>query len=381
MVSGIGRRASTLVRPTPNGEGSRPLEPVPPPPVYHIENKLLQSSPFATGFMGAVGVMVAIGLASAVLQVQQVLILVVMSLFLSLGLNPAVEALIRRRVHRGIAVAIVAVVLLGVLGLGISSLVPILNEQISLLIANAPLLLENLRDHPTIADLDARYGVIGRVSELLTSQDLFSNLFGGLWGAGRIVANVVFSTIVTVVLTLYFLASLPAIKTWIYKLAPASRRDRARYLADEIMRGVGGYLTGMFVVVSVAAVCAFIFMNFAGLGTYSIALAFITAMFCFIPLVGSTLAMVVVALVGFGVSPTTGIATIIYFLCYQQFDAYVVYPNVMKRTVKLPGALVVLSAIIGGMLLGVIGALIAIPTAAALLLLHREVLQPYLDSH
>ena len=135
-----------------------------------------------------------------------------------------------------------------------------------------------------------------------------------------------------------------------------------------------------FVIVSVASVCAFIFMNFAGLGSYSLALAFVVALFCFIPLVGSSLAMVSVALVGFAIDPTIGIATIIYFLIYQQFDAYVLYPNVMKRTVKVPGALVVLSAIIGGMLFGVIGAVIAIPTTAAVLLLYGEMVRPALDA-
>ena len=194
------------------------------------------------------------------------------------------------------------------------------------------------------------------------------------------VANLIFSVIMTLVLTIYFLASLPAIKEVIYKLAPASRRARSRYLADEIFRGVSGYITGMFMIVAVASGCSFIFMNIIGLGAYSLALSFIVALFCFIPLVGSSLAMLAVALVGFATSPTIGVATIIYFLIYQQFDAYILYPTVMKRTVKVPGALVVLSALIGGILLGVIGALIAIPTTAALLLLYREVLQPHLDA-
>jgi len=182
------------------------------------------------------------------------------------------------------------------------------------------------------------------------------------------------------VLTIYFMASLPTIKETIYALAPASRRARARYLADEIFRGVSGYITGMFVIVTVASVCAFVFMNIAGLGAYSLALGFVVAMFCFIPLVGSSLAMITVALVGFAVNPPIGVATIIYFLIYQQFDAYLLYPTVMKRTVKVPGALVVLCAIIGGMLFGVIGAVIAIPTTAAVLLLYREIVQPALDA-
>ena len=195
-----------------------------------------------------------------------------------------------------------------------------------------------------------------------------------------LVANLIFSVIITLVLTIYFLASLPAIKQVIYRLAPASRRARSQYLADEIFRGVSGYITGMFMIVTIASGCSLIFMNIIGLRDYSLALAFMVALFCFIPVVGSSMAMITVALVGFATSPSIGIATIIYFLIYQQIDAYLLYPTIMKRTVKVPGALVVLSALIGGILLGIIGALIAIPTAAALLLLYREVLQPHLDA-
>lgn len=351
-----------------------------PPVVVSGESRLLRSSPFALGFWGAIGVLVAAALFAAVGQVSNILILVVMSLFLALGLSPAVEFLARRRVPRGLAVMVVTLTLLGIIGLGITALVPIFSSQIQDLAKSLPTAIDNLNNNPQIAAWDEQYQILGRLEEFLVSGELIQNLFGGIWGAGRILANVVFSLIMTLVLTIYFLASLPSIKETIYRLAPASRRARARYLADEIFRGISGYITGMFLIVSVASGCAFIYMNFAGLGQYSLALAFITALFCFIPLVGSSLAMIVVALVGFAVNPTIGIVTIIYFLIYQQFDAYVLYPNVMKRTVKVPGALVVLSAIIGGALLGVIGALIAIPTAAAVLLLYREVVIPHLDA-
>lgn len=375
-VFGDARRgAQTLLTPIP----SEPLTPVPPTAVSS-ESKLLKYSPFAMGFFGAIGVLVALGLAAAVVQVQSILILVVMALFLALGLSPAVDFLARRRVPRGLAVFVVTIAALGVIALGFTALVPILTEQAQSLARNLPGLIDNLRQNPQIAEWDREFGILDRVRDFLTSGTLLQNLFGGIWGAGRILANVVFSLIMTLVLTIYFLASLPAIKEIIYRLAPASRRPRARYLADEIFNGVSGYITGMFLIVTVASVCAFIFMNIAGLGAYSLALAFVVALFCFIPIIGSSLAMIAVAIVGFATSPTLGIVTIIYFLIYQQFDAYVLYPNVLKRTVKVPAALVILSAIIGGTLLGIIGAVIAIPTTAALLLLYREVVQPHLDA-
>ncbi|RMB59029.1 AI-2E family transporter [Tessaracoccus antarcticus] len=375
-VFGDARRgAQTLLTPVP----IEPIAPVPPTAVSS-ESKLLKHSPFAMGFYGAIGVLVALGLASAVMQVQSILILVVLGLFLALGLSPVVDFLARRRVPRGLAVFIVTVSAIGIIALGFTALVPILTEQAQSLVRNLPALLDNLRQNRQIADWDQEFKIIDRVRSFLTSGTLLQNLFGGIWGAGRILANVVFSVIMTLVLTIYFLASLPSIKEIIYHLAPASRRPRARYLADEIFSGVSGYITGMFFIVTVASVASFIYMNIAGLGQYSLALAFVVALFCFIPIIGSSLAMVAVAIVAFATSPTLGIVTIIYFLVYQQFDAYVLYPNILKRTVKVPGVLVILSAIIGGALLGIIGAVIAIPTAAAILLLYREVVQPHLDA-
>lgn len=371
----MAQSARTLLTPTPEPV----IVPVPPAAVDPRERSPWPS-PFLFGFMGALGVLMAVALAQAIITVQSVLILVVMALFLALGLSPAVEFLTRRRMPRPFAVTVVTIGLLAVIALGVTALVPVLTEQTAALTRNLPQLLQNLAQHPQIAAWEEEYNITQTVTDFFASGALINNLFGGLWGAGRLVANLVFSVIVTLVLTVYFLASLPTIKETLYAFAPRSRRARTRYLADEIFRGVSGYITGMFVIVSVASVCAFVFMNIAGLGSYSLALAFVVALFCFIPLIGSSLAMASVAVVAFAVNPTIGIATIIYFLIYQQFDAYVLYPTVLKRTVKVPGALVVLSAIVGGMLFGVIGAVIAIPTTAALLLLYREIVQPALDA-
>ena len=369
------RGARQLLTPAPEER----MPPV-PPVIVHNESKLLNYSPFSIGFFGALGVLAAIGLTVALKQVQHILILVGLSLFLALGLNPAVELFTRRRVTRPLAVVGVTMAVAGILVAGVTSLVPLFTTQVQSLLFRIPHWLTLLASNERVARWEAEYNIIDNARRYIVSGDLVQNLFGGIWGAGMLVANLIFSVIITLVLTIYFLASLPAIKQVIYRLAPASRRARSQYLADEIFRGVSGYITGMFMIVTIASGCSLIFMNIIGLRDYSLALAFMVALFCFIPVVGSSMAMITVALVGFATSPSIGIATIIYFLIYQQIDAYLLYPTIMKRTVKVPGALVVLSALIGGILLGIIGALIAIPTAAALLLLYREVLQPHLDA-
>ena len=348
-------------------------------PVPGRNASLLDRSPFQIGFLLALGAMTAYGLIQAIVSLQSVIILVVLSLFLALGLNPLVEWLHVRGVSRGLAVTVVALAVLSVIGLGVWAVLPVVTQQVNNLILNAPAYLQALRENPQIAEVDQQFDVINKATAFLTSGSWLEAMFGGLLGASRALANIVFSLIITLVLTLYCLASLPAIKNTIYQLAPASRRPRVRYLANEMFRRIGGYVTGMFVVVTCSATAAFVFVNIVGLGQYSLALAVVVAGFAFIPLVGSTASMVIVSIVAFANSPTTGLITLAFFLIYQQIDTYLIQPRMFQRSVSVPGVLVVLAALSGGFLLGIVGALLAIPTAASLLLLYREVVVPHLD--
>lgn len=344
-----------------------------------VAEPLLSRSPFRLGFFAAMGWLVAVGLIDQLVKLSGIIILVALSLFLALGLNPLVEFLIRHRVRRGFALLIVIVTMVGILTLGIWAVVPLIQDQITNLIRNAPTYLQQLRENPQIASLDQQFNIINKAIEFMTSGTWFNTIFGGIVGAGRIVASGVFSLIMTVVLTLYFLASLPTIQNTIYRLAPASRRVRVRYLANEMFDRIGGYLTGMFLVVTLWAIVSFILLNVVGLGRYSLALCVTTALFAFIPIVGSSVGMVICSIVAFSVSPFAGLITLLGFLFYQQMDAYVVQPRIFSRSLNVPGALVILGALSGGILLGVVGALLAIPTVASLLLLYREVLIPHLD--
>ncbi len=341
---------------------------------------LLRQSPFAIGFLGAVGAMVAIGLATALVQLSSIIVLVVVALFLALGLNPLVEELVTRGVKRGLAVAIVALGGLLIVVLGSTALVPVVTRQVDLLIRNAPGYLQQLRMNDTVARFDAETHVISNATEYLKSGALLNNAFGGLLGAGMYLANAVFSVFITLVLTVYFLASLESIKNALYQLSPASRRQRTRYIAGMVFKRIGGYLTGLFILVTLASSGAFVMMLLAGLGEYALALAFVVAVCWCVPLIGATAAAVVVSLIGFTVSPTVGVICLVYFLVYIQFDAYVVQPRVMARQVNVPAALIVVGALAGGTLLGIVGALLAVPTMAVLLVLYREIALPHLEA-
>ena len=249
---------------------------------------LARRSPFAIGFFITLGALTAFGLVFGLYRISSVVVLVMLALYIALGLNPLVDKLSSRGVRRGFAVFLVALSAIAVVALAFWAVLPVAYEQINRLLLNAPSLLQELRANSQIAALDTRYDIINRISTFLTSGELLSTMFGGLWGASQAVAGIVFSGMMTIVLTLYFLASMESVKHAILELAPASRRPRVRYLADEMFSRIGGYVTGLFIVVTCAATVAFIFLSIVGLGQYALALAVVVALCAVIPLIGST---------------------------------------------------------------------------------------------
>ena len=190
--------------------------------------------------------------------------------------------------------------------------------------------------------------------------------------------NTVFSAFTVLVLTLYFLAALPGVKRQAYRLVPASRRRRFTLLSDEVLRRIGGYVVGATMVATLAGLSAYVFFLVIEL-PYALPLALFGGLMSLIPMVGATIAAVVIAGIGFFSSPTTAIVILVFYALYQQLENYVVYPRVMKRSVDVPAAVTIVAALLGGALLGVLGALLAIPIAAGMLLIFREVVAPRQD--
>lgn len=334
---------------------------------------LRRGNPFTFGFFAALGVLVALGLWNAAGQARSVLILLLVSMFIAVGLNPLVEWFMRRGLKRGLSVGVVfLLMILAVAGVAVA-IVPVVSDQINSLIKNAPEWLDLLKNSKTVDDLDNKYHFIDKAQEYIQDPALAQRAFGGILGVGKVVAGALFNTFTILVLTLYFLASLPSVKRAAYSLVPRTRRTRVSILGDEVLGRVGGYVSGQFLVALTAGVMMFIFLEIVGLREYAVALA-IVVMFCdFIPMVGGLIGVVIVALIGFTGGVGIGIACLIYGIIYQQVENYVVAPRIMRRAVDIPGAVTVIAALLGGALLGVVGALLAIPSAAAILLIIREV--------
>lgn len=336
-------------------------------------------APFYVGFVGTLGVLVALLAGLAIRAASSVLVLILVSVFLAVGLNPLVEWLILRRIRRNWAVLMVTLGVVGIVTLFAVELVPVLRDQVTALIANAPEWLTQLQRNRSIQRLDGKYNFIATLQERLQDGDLAQQAFGGLFAVGLTVLHALANAFLIFVLTLYFLSSLPKIKRACYAMAPESRRTRVTYLGDEILRRVGGYVAGAFLIALCAGVVSFVFLEIVGLGQYAVALALVVALLDFIPLIGATIGAVIVTVIGFANSPSIGVACLIFYICYQQVENYVLYPRIMTSSVNVPGVVTVVAVLIGGSLLGVVGAMLAIPMAAAGLLLLREVWRPKVD--
>ena len=330
-------------------------------------------SPFYIGFFGGLGALLAFWLGSQLLAISSVLILVVVAMFLAAGLNPVVEFFVHRGLRRSYAVLAVIVMVVIALALFVLAIVPVISDQVAAITETAPQWFEELQRNQQIQDLNQKYDLFDRAESYIEQGGFTSSLFGGVLGVGLAVLNTLLNAFIVVVLTLYFLSSLQATKTAIYRLAPHSRRDRVTRLGDRVLDSISGYVSGAFIVATCAGVSSLIFLFIVGLGQYAVALAFVVALLDVIPMIGATIGAVIVSAIGFATDVKIGLACVIFYLVYQQVENYVVYPRVMSKSVDIPGAVTVIAALVGAALLGVVGALLAIPTAAAILMLTREV--------
>jgi predicted PurR-regulated permease PerM len=342
---------------------------------------LKKLSPFRIGFFGGLGLFVAWWLGEQVVSISSVLIQIVVALFLAAGLNPVVAFFERRGLRRGLAVLTVIVGVLVALTLFVVAFVPVITDQVASISAKAPEWFESAQRNNQVERLDEQFQLMDKIKDYVAKGDFAGSVFGGVLGFGLAVLGVLANTFVVTVLTLYFLSSLDKTKRALYKLAPESRRERVTKLGDRVIEGVGGYVSGAFVVAACAGITSLIFLFVVGLGEYAVALAFVVALLDVIPMIGATIGAVIVTAIGFAEDPKIGLACLVFYLVYQQVENYLIYPKVMSKSVDVPGSVTVIAALIGAALLGVIGALLAIPTAAALLMLTREVFIRKQDAH
>ena len=342
---------------------------------------------FRLGLFGGLGVLIAVLIGGAFTSLATILTYIGAAIFIALGLDPLVTWLEGRKWPRWAAIL---TVLAGVLGLFVGlvfAIIPVVIEQSTKLVNQISDYVRN------IESLDAFFEQVQAVIPIeiidvrtaaqealayLTDPDNLAQIGGGVFSVGVSIATGIFGALIILILTLYFTASIANIKGALYRLVPKSRREKFINIAEQVAHAVGRYVVGQVSLAFINGVLSFIFLSIIG-AAYPALFAFIAFLFSLVPLVGTLTGSIIIVLTQLLVNPESMITVIvagIYYLVYMQVEAYLLSPNIMNRAVKVPGVVVVIAALIGGTLLGILGALIAIPVAASILIIIDQVLVP-----
>ena len=340
--------------------------------------------PFRFGFLVTLGGLLAFLLALTLSNLSTVLIYIAFALFAALGLDPAVRFLERRGLSRGVSVLIVILGLVGVLALVLLMIVPVVVEQISSFVRSVPNLIADFMAGDVYDWLEKQFGdqfeqLVQDAQKFLTDGQTWQAIGGGALQIGTSIATGISGIIVVLVLTLYFVAGLPAIKAAMLRLAPARDRARASDLTDQITDTVGGYVQGMVTLAFINACVVLVLYLSLGL-PFPPLMATVAFLVTLIPLVGSVLFWIVGSLIALFADPWQALIFAALYLVYMQIEAYLFTPRIMNKAVSVPGPLVVIGALAGGTLLGMLGALVAVPVTASILIIIKQVWIPRQDS-
>lgn len=339
---------------------------------------------FQFGLLGGLGVLTAIAIGNAAISLAGIITSIITALFITLGLEPLIQV-IQKRVHkRSYAITIVVLALLTLVATVILLILPPLFSQATSFTVQLPALLRDFLTLPWVQSADQNLG--GAISSALNSTGAYlvdsknwPNLLGGVVQVGITLFNGVIGAMTVFILTLYFMAALPSIKKVGINLVSKSKRERVGSLVDQVITSIGRYVMGQVLVASINASVVFITMLIAGV-EFSVVLAFVDFLLVLIPIIGAMAGWTIVVLVTLASkSITTAVIVAVCLAIYLQIEAYVIGPKIMTKTVNVPGSLIVVAALAGGSLLGVLGSLLAIPMAATLLLIIREVWVPHQD--
>lgn len=358
----------------------------------HVEDqtppvgRVVIANPVKLGFTVGIGVLMAMALGAALGTLGSVLVTIGVALFVSMALEPVVGWLEGKGVGRGLAIAIVFVGV-GALAAGLGAIVvPMVVQQIGELAAAAPSFVRSLQQQDwfqRVIDATGQSsiyeGLLGQFQSWLSDPGNLAALGGGALAIGSGVINAVSGTVLTLVLALYFLASRDQVRSALVRLSPAYSRGQVARVADQLTQAVGGYVSGMAVLALCNAVVCFLLLTVLGV-PFAALLGAMALVITMIPMFGSVLQWIMASLVALFTVGWLGLVFVVVYLAYMQVEAYLMTPKVMTRAVSVPGSLVLISALVGGALLGLLGVLIAVPITASILMVVNEVVVPRQDA-
>jgi predicted PurR-regulated permease PerM len=217
----------------------------------------------------------------------------------------------------------------------------------------------------TYRELSDRFNLTDRLRDLVAS--LPGQIGASTLGFVRQFLGALLSGITVLVLTIYFMADLPRLRRGLVRLFPRQHRPRVAEIVNVVVDKVGGYMIGNIIISIFAGVSTFIVLTALKV-PYALPLAVAVAITDLIPLVGATLGAAVCVLVALFTKELwpTAVLVLIFFIVYQQLENYLIAPRVLRNTVDMSSVAVLLAALLGGTVFGVVGALMAIPIVAAI---------------
>lgn len=343
-------------------------------------SKFFSAGPFRIGFVGTLGVLLALLVGAAIVNLSGAITLIFLAIFVSLGLYPVIRNLRARGMSSGVSILIVLGVFVAVIAVLAVLIIPIVSSQAAELIRTLPANLQNVESQPWFIDInDSVGGHLLTLAEWLQRSALdpavWATVSGGALRLGADIINGTFGLLFVVVLTIYFVSSLDSMKAALYDLVPMSKRPSFIEIAEEIFESIGKYLGGQVTLASINAVFTFILLTVLGV-RYAAILAFVALFITLIPVIGSVISTTLMTLVSLFNSPSTALIVVIVMIVYMQVEAYVISPRIIGKAISIPASLVLIGALIGGTLLGLLGALVASPMVASVLLILKKVVVP-----
>ncbi len=306
---------------------------------------------------------------------RQVLVWMLIAVFLTMAINPAVDWLQSRWIKsRTIAVILAMLgVLLAIVAIG-ALFIPTLIDQVNNFANALPGYVHDVTNgRGRLGFLERRYHVVERVRHAVQGGGA-AKVFGFSGIALAVTKGIItfiVGTVTVIFLTLFMLLEGPS---WIERalpLVPERSRPRWRSVGRDIYKTVGGYVTGNLLISLIAGASTTIVLLVMRV-PYAVALGLVVAILDLIPLAGATIAAVIVGIVAFLHGIPAGIVVVTFFILYQQLENHILQPLVYGRTVQLSPLVVLMSVLIGSQVAGVLGALAAIPVAGAIQVILRD---------
>lgn len=360
----------------------RSATPRPPARATQLPQRHIHVDALRVGLFGTLGVGIGLVILGAASALGTVFIYIGVAFFISLAVEPLIQWGLKRRIPRWVSSISLALIAVGVIVLVTVTVVPTVIRQVASFASSVPGFASGLLKEPWAVWLSNEFGdwvdldsFITSVTSFITNPEQLLSVGGGLLAIGSGIAGGVTAIIVVTVLTLYFILTLPLVLQTAYKAVPRSKRAGFISVTEEILQSVGKYVAGQLLLAVANSVVTFAVVSLVG-GPAPLLLAFIAFVCALIPVVGPIIGTTIVVLATLTVNPWGALIAGVIMLVYMQVEAYLLSPRVMAKAVAVPGALVIVAAIGGAALGGVLGALVAIPVVASGILIFQRVVVP-----